>query len=282
MLSASEVHALSLRGLTYWRVNGKDLALDLKNIENKRDTLTNLGIDLIVKDKVIILQPSAMRDPYIDTLTALPLVIDRDTLKRVSYTKARFDLIGNGKIIDPDCVHTYTDIPTIKPDTIHKQPESDIIEFHLPSRVHVLDLTDAYICPVELDLISSLSTVADKILLGSTLDRPDITSLEGLFWFSDVDEVDFTDFRGTYITSIYRLFAESNCSKITWNKFDMSNIKTAKHAFEGARNLRSINLSTMPNLDEPGIFCRSALHYPYIDSMLASGELQAWCRKRFT
>ena len=39
MLTASEVHALSLRGLTYWRVNGKDLALDLKNIEQKKEQI---------------------------------------------------------------------------------------------------------------------------------------------------------------------------------------------------------------------------------------------------
>ena len=230
---------------------------------------------------MIILQPSVMRNPYIDTLTALPLIIDRCTLERVPFMEARFDPAGNGKIVDPNCFHTCTDIPTIRPDTIHKQPESDIIEFHLPSRVHVLNLTDAYICPVELDLISGLSTVTDKVILGSTLDRPDIMSLEGLFWLSDIDEVDFTDFKGTYITSSDRLFEESDCSKITWNSFDMGNIRSAIRAFEGAKNLRSVNLSTMPKLNEPTVFARSGLLYPYTDIMLATGELQAWCREMF-
>ena len=241
MLSASEIQALELRGLTYWRCNGKDLALDLKNIEGKRDTLANLGIDLIVKDNCIILQPHVLSEQHVDTVTALPLIIDKQTLKKVESTGVE----------------------------------------RIPARIHVLDLSDVYICPEDLMLIRRLASVSGKVIVSGTLDRPDITSLKGLFSYSQTREFDFTDFRGTYVTNIRRLFTSSKCESIKWDFFDMSNIKNADSAFMDTKNLRGVNLSTLPMLDCSTIFTGSALPYPYTSTMLRTGMLQEWCRSAY-
>jgi len=248
MFTEEQVRALELKGLTYWQCEGKDYALDLKTILDKKEKLLEQGIQVLnASGNVIRLVPASWCKPgtvAVDVCNTIPLDIDTQTSTIVDNYSW-----GNS----------------------------------LCSNFITLDLSKTYIRQTDIKTINRLAKHSQHVILSNSLDKPGITSLTGLFRGSEAEDVNFTDFRGLYVKNVDHMFARSKVQNITWDYVDFSGVESAIGMFWGA-DIKNVNLGTFPMMSfeaMSGIFLSSNLTYPYSESLLASGELQKMCRKTY-
>jgi len=246
MLTEEQVKALELKGLTYWQCEGKDYALHLPTILEKQEKLLEQGIQIVdYKNGLIGLMPASWgKTGTVEVCNTIPLYVNTRTST----------IVGSHWWLLPLCLNFIT-----------------------------LDFSKTYIRPTDFLSIKRLSEFSQHIILSSSFDKPSITSLNGLFVDAKAEDINFTDFRGCYIKYVEGMFQNSGVQSITWDYADFSNIESARWMFCNTK-ISSVNLSTFPMLPPARttkIFLGSNLFHPYTEDSLASGELQAWCKKRF-